>query len=160
MTKKKPAFPLTSFTVIVDSREQTPSDLGELKSEVGTLCTGDYSIKGLEDFIRIERKSLQDLVQCVGRERSRFEKELTRLRGFNHRAILVESNWEDIYEGKWRGKITPKHVTHSLARWALDGIPIMMCGHRPYSCQMLQRMLYLCAKQYYNITKCFNSKEK
>ena len=146
------------FTAIIDTREQTPSSLGSIPFETGTLCTGDYSIKGLEKFIRIERKSLPDLVQCIGRERSRFEKEITRLKGFAHKAILVECTYEDIYAGKWRGKITPKQLIGSMCRWQLDGIPIVICGHRPLSCQMLQRMLYLCAKQYYNINKCFIEK--
>lgn len=144
-----------NFTAIVDTREQTPSDLGEIPWESGSLCTGDYSIKGLEKYIRIERKSLQDLVMCVGRERDRFEREITRLKGFQHKSILVEADYSEIYAQKWRGKITSKQVLGSIARWQLDGIPVVVCGPRPQSCQMLQRMLYLCARQYYNINKCF-----
>lgn len=143
------------FTAIIDTREQTPSDLGDIPFERGTLCTGDYSIKGLEKFVRIERKSLQDLVQCVGRERDRFEREITRLKGFPHKAIIVESDYSKIHYGMWRGQISPKQVLGSIARWQLEGIPVVVCGERPLSCQMLQRMLYLCAKQYYNIQKCF-----
>ena len=159
--KKAPATSMIPFTVIVDSREQKPSDLGPLKWEVGTLCTGDYSIKGLTDFIRIERKELSDLIACCGRERARFNREIIRLKGFAHKAVIVEADWSDIYAGKWRGKIIPKQVIHSIARWTLDGVPFVLCGKRPLSCQMLQRMLYLCAKQYYNINKSFiKTKEK
>ena len=37
-----------------------------LRSERGGLYTGDYSIKGLERFVAIERKSLDDLMGCLG----------------------------------------------------------------------------------------------
>lgn len=147
------------FTVIVDTREQTPSDLGVFPFERETLCTGDYSIKGLEKFVRIERKSLQDLVQCVGRERKRFEREIIRLKGFSHKAILVEAAWPDIHFPKWRGDIKPKQVIHSLLRWQMDGIPVILAGGRPESCLMLQRILYLCAKEYYNAGKSLSTKK-
>ena len=79
-----------NVTVIVDSREQTPFGLSPLLSTVGTLTTGDYALQG-SDEIRIERKSLPDLVACVGRERSRFDAEVKRLLAFPIRILLVES---------------------------------------------------------------------
>ena len=49
------------IVAIIDTREQAPLDLSPLRTEKGTLTTGDYSIKGLESEIAIERKSLPDL---------------------------------------------------------------------------------------------------
>ena len=40
-------------TVVIDTREQRPADVAPLKSVRGTLVTGDYSIKGLEDHIGV-----------------------------------------------------------------------------------------------------------
>ncbi|MEO2017644.1 MAG: hypothetical protein ABGZ53_25090, partial [Fuerstiella sp.] len=53
-----------SILVTVDNREQQPWDLAPLRMEVGTLQSGDYALgaDGLTDLIRIERKSLPDLV--------------------------------------------------------------------------------------------------
>lgn len=44
----------------------------------GSLGVGDYSLEGLADKVAVERKELSDLVQCLGRERERFERELQR----------------------------------------------------------------------------------
>lgn len=144
------------ITAIVDTREQTPSDLGPIPFEAGTLCTGDYSVKGLEKFIRIERKSLPDLLGCIGKDRDRFEREMVRLRGFAHKSVLVEATWQDIYAGEWRSKLTPNHVIGSIVRWQLDGVPFVLAGPRPHSCKMLQKILYLGAREYYKIYDAFS----
>ena len=153
--KRNPAFTIQSFTAIVDTREQDPFPMGEIPFERGTLCTGDYSVKGLEKFIRLERKSLQDLVMCVARERERFEREIIRLKGFQHKAVIVEATWAEIHAQKWRGKVPVKAVTSSIARWILDGIPFILAGPRPYSAEMCQRLLYLSSKEFYNLNRAF-----
>lgn len=149
---------LKNIVAIVDTREQIPANLGEMKFERAALDTGDYSIKGLEQYLRIERKSLQDLIGCIGKERERFERELVRLRGFQHKSVIVECYWSDIYEEKWKGLIKSNHVIGSLGRWQLDGVPFILSGPRPFSCQMIQKLLYLSARQFYNISKVFNVK--
>ena len=146
------------FTVIVDTREQTPAYLGDFVSEVATLDTGDYSVKGLEQYIRLERKSLPDLIGCIGKERDRFQRELVRLRGFQERAVIVECNWSDIQLGQWRGRIKPSQVIGSVLRWQLDGIPFLFPGPRPKSCDIIQRLLYLSAKKYHSIHHAFKEK--
>ena len=60
---------------IVDTREQRPLNLAPLRTEAGTLVTGDYSVKGLVEVVAIERKSLPDLLACIGQERERFDRE-------------------------------------------------------------------------------------
>lgn len=57
---------------VVDTREQLPLDLAPLQTVAGTLSTGDYSVRGLEHAIAIERKSLGDLLGCVGQHRERL----------------------------------------------------------------------------------------
>lgn len=71
-----------SVVAITDSREQCPLDLSPLRSERGTLDTGDYCLASCPDVVRIERKSLSDLVGCVGSDRERFEREVSRLLAF------------------------------------------------------------------------------
>jgi DNA excision repair protein ERCC-4 len=62
--------------IVVDSREQAPFLFEGYGAEVaqGTLTAGDYSLAGLESLVAVERKSLSDLVACLGRERDRFER--------------------------------------------------------------------------------------
>ena len=66
--------------VVIDSREQHPWTFSNLSSEPGTLDTGDYSVRNLTHLISVERKSLSDLLSCVGIHRDRFKRELQRLR--------------------------------------------------------------------------------
>jgi ERCC4-type nuclease len=51
--------------LVVDSREQEPLTFSRLHSVRGTLQTGDYSIRGLEELFSIERKSIPDLVAML-----------------------------------------------------------------------------------------------
>ena len=74
---------------LVDTREQRPFDLSPLQCERASLVTADYTIKGLEDFIAYERKSLSDLVGCVGIDRVRFEKVITRMLSYECRGLVV-----------------------------------------------------------------------
>ena len=64
--------------IIIDTREQAPfafrHERMDATTEPGTLAVGDYSLAGLEDRVAVERKSLPDLVMCLGRERERFER--------------------------------------------------------------------------------------
>jgi ERCC4-type nuclease len=53
------------ITAIIDSREQLPLDLTPLAMVAGTLVTGDYSVRGLEKHVAIERKSLNDLLALL-----------------------------------------------------------------------------------------------
>lgn len=76
--------------VVCDNREQTPwrfSNWPDIEVRAGTLNCGDYSLCGLENAVAVERKSLDDLVSCLGAERSRFERELARLRGLDFAAV-------------------------------------------------------------------------
>ena len=83
------------LTCVIDSREQWPLDVSPLQTVKGTLPTADYTIQGLENFIAIERKNLDDLLGCCGRERERFEKEIQRLLGYPCRALVIETTWGD-----------------------------------------------------------------
>jgi len=59
--------------ILIDTREQQPYDF-DTPFEMGTIPIGDYSIRGLENHIAIERKELNDLISCLTTGRERFEK--------------------------------------------------------------------------------------
>jgi ERCC4-type nuclease len=114
----------SDITALADSREQTPVDLDlTLPTEKATLYTGDYSVKGLEKIICIERKSLPDLIACVGRERERFEKCIQRMKGYAGSYLVIETSLPAIlsHDAKllpqWRGQITPTQVEAALNSW-------------------------------------------
>jgi len=118
----------SQVTCIIDTREQMPLDLSPLRTEPGTLQTGDYALAGCDE-IRIERKSLPDLVACVGVERDRFSREVERLLAFRVRILLVESTWEQIESHEpafpqWRGKVSKESVIGSLLAWQAMGLSV------------------------------------
>jgi DNA excision repair protein ERCC-4 len=86
-----------------------------LKTQSGTLVTGDYSIAGLESLFAVERKSISDLVGCcVGQGRERFERELHRLRGFRFRRLLIIGSEAQILKGEYHSNINPRAVLGTL----------------------------------------------
>jgi len=134
-------------TAIIDTREQTPLDLAPLRVEVGTLATGDYSVKGLEAFIAVERKSPEDLLCCVGRERQRFDREVQRLLAFPCRALVVSAGWRYFERGEWRGNVTPQMAIGSLMGWVAMGLPVVMAESHERAGQMVSRLLFIAARR-------------
>ena len=132
---------------IIDSREQRPWQFASLETERAALTTGDYSLRGLTHLIAIERKSLDDLLGCVGRERDRFKRELARLRAFRFRALVIESTLAEIEAGQWRTKLKPSHVLGSLAAWTVQyGLPIVFAGDHAAAGRYAERYLYQAAR--------------
>lgn len=134
-------------TAIIDTREQTPWPFTNLPSEPGTLATGDYSVQGLEHLVAVERKSLDDLLSCIGRERPRFMRELARLRGFRFRVLIVEASYSDLEAGEWRSQLKPSHVLGSLAAWQCQfSLPIMLVGTHEAGAGFCERFLFQAAR--------------
>ena len=92
-------------TVIIDTREQNSWSFCNLPSEPGTLTSGDYSVKGLEHLIAVERKSLDDLLGCIGRDRARFRRKMQRLKAHRFRLLIVEASHADLERGNWRSRL-------------------------------------------------------
>ena len=147
----------SSVIAIVDTREKLPLDLAPLRTEPATLSTGDYSLKGLEHHVCIERKSLDDLLGCVGRDRDRFERELHRMLAYPVRVLLVESTWAEIELGQWRSKVTSSQAMGSLIGWAAMGIQLAMVGTHERAGQFASRLLYTVARRRYAELQQFSS---
>ena len=124
------------MVVIQDSREQLPFTFeheryADVQIQSGTLNIGDYSLRGLEDKVAVERKSLPDLVQCLGRERSRFERELQRGMALDAFTVVVEASWSDLASGNFRSQINPHAACQSvLAFMARYRLPFLFAGSR------------------------------
>lgn len=147
----------SSVVAVIDSREQLPLDLSPLQVVPGTLATGDYSIRGLEQHIAIERKSLSDLLGCIGQDRERFDREIVRLLAYPTRAVVVESSWTALETGGWRSKITPQAATGSVLGWIAQGVPFLFCGDRAAAAKAVSRMLFIAARRHWRIARSFVS---
>lgn len=92
---------IPNYTVIKDTREQdgwffTKYDRCE-GMEVGTLHTGDYTLKDYEDIICIERKaSVSEIAINLGKKKQAFYNEMERMTDFKFRYILLEFSASDI----------------------------------------------------------------
>lgn len=134
-------------TAIVDSREQTPLDLSPLRMVTAKLNTGDYSVRGLEYLVSIERKSLNDLLICIGKERTRFENQLGRLRNFETRAVVVECTWSDLERGQWPSRVTVESAVGSVLAWNSRGIPFLFCGDHAATGRAVAKILHVAARK-------------
>lgn len=137
------------IVALIDTREQTPLTLSPLRTRAATLTTGDYSIEGLTTKIAVERKSLQDLLMCVGRERERFEKEIERLLAFPHKALVLECHPSQISLKQYRGDVSPNAAIASVISWQVKGIPVMWAGDAQTAGEWTARFLYLAVKSRY-----------
>lgn len=106
--------------IVIDSREQNPLMFSKLAKVAGTLMTGDYSILGLEELFSVERKSIDDLVNCCCTgNRDRFARELHRLRGFRFKRLLVVGSEEAILAARYRSNIKPQAVIATLGAFEI-----------------------------------------
>ena len=122
--------------ILTDTREQAPFPFaGERYAsdtvEQASLTVGDYSLAGLADKVAVERKSLDDLVQCLGRDRERFERELARGAALDAFAVVVEASYIDIARGQYRSKMQPHAACQSIAAFmSRYRLPFIFAGSR------------------------------
>jgi ERCC4-type nuclease len=123
MAKKRKPKP----TLIIDSREQEPwcfdDDEAFEGTEVGGLKTGDYSIKGMEDIITVERKATADELFsnfCNKTNAGREFRKIERMRSYPLAYFVIEQDIDQVrspssyYVVKKKKK--PPHVPWRLAR--------------------------------------------
>lgn len=94
MVKEKPVL-------IVDTREKLPWDweCDSAFSEVvhEKLDGGDYSIRGLEDIVVIERKaSVDELFNNFTKDKKRIVAEFERLKNHKFKVIIIEETFDDV----------------------------------------------------------------
>lgn len=132
----------------MDTREQSPLDLSPLRVSIGTLPTGDYSIVGLENIVCVERKSLADLLACVGRERERFDREMLRILAYPSRLLVVEAPWQQVCDGPYdRSSVASSAVFGSLLGWMAAGIPIAFARDHADAGRLVSRFLFIAARR-------------
>lgn len=138
------------FTILIDSQEKHPFTFEGMLENGRPLITpiefkslgpshGDYSIKGMERDVHVERKSLQDALGTFlssGERRDRWLATLAFLAEIPCAGIVVECSMGAMIEaieprGK-RGKATLQKTLHrQVLAWAEDyRVPFHFCDNR------------------------------
>jgi len=143
MTKVKP-------TLIIDTREKTPWDFdGDDNFEsviFEKLDAGDYSIRGMEQIIAIERKATADeLFTNFTKNKERIIAEFERMRPCKIRVLIVEETCEQILNpqayyinrhhlNKASPSMPPAVVASNLTSLMLEyGVHIVFAGEKAQS---------------------------
>lgn len=117
--------------IIQDTREQRPLSFTPYKAQVklSKLPAGDYSLEGFETRIAIERKSLDDLINCLCHERERFERELTLLRDYEYAAVVIESHLDKVRLHHYRSDMTPHSALMTIISFSMRyRVPFLWCS--------------------------------
>lgn len=135
------ATPEPEPTFLIDSREQRPFRFNGPTRVVG-LPTGDYSVQDYQDEIAIERKQLDDLVTCLGKERERFKRELERARSLEYFAVVIEGTFSDLCQGNYISKFNPKSAVESISAFEVRyRIPFLFCGTQALAARKCESLL-------------------
>lgn len=137
--------------ILRDTREKLPLDRwfsDAVSVEVVTLPTADYSLAGFSDRVCVERKSLADLIACVGPERERFMDCARRMRAYDFRLLVVEASVADVLAGAYRSRTNPRSVIGTtLALMADYGVPTLWAGDARTAANMIERMFCRIARK-------------
>jgi len=129
------------FTIVIDTREQRPLSFS-LPTVRTALHTGDYSVRCYENAVSVERKSLDDLVQCLCVDRDRFERELERGMFLEYFAVIVEADFSDLAEHHYRSAMSPESAVQSIIAFSVRyRLPVFFCGNRHYAAHVIQSIL-------------------
>lgn len=105
------------MTILVDSRERQPWDFSKYhNTEVATLKTGDYTIKGMENLICIERKkNATELFINLFRKKKAFSNEMKRMDAFKFKYIIIEQSLDDFMSPYNHRRVYQKHLQKSAS---------------------------------------------
>jgi len=112
--------PDPKFTIIRDTREQEGKGWLFRASancdgvEIKKLNVGDYTVKGLEDVLAIERKTIGDLWNTLGASKNyqRFLREWKRGENHKFKFLIIEGSLADINKG-YRWSKVPVATIHA-----------------------------------------------
>lgn len=134
-----------AIRIAVDRREKLPYLFNQYPGAttiLKTLRTGDYSIAGHEDYIAVERKSLDDFLGSITHGRKRFFRELDRLSLIPYRCIVIEDMWCAVVDGLWERQVSIESVSGTIQCILQDFlIPVYFLGDRYMAQEFTYRFL-------------------
>jgi len=132
--------PVFILPIIIDTREQHPYDFPRMI--VQTLKTGDYSVKGYEDQIAVERKTKPDAYHSLGQGRERFQNEFIRLSQLKFAAVVVETSIPEFLNPPPFTKMDPHAAINSLISWMVKyKVCVVWAGDRKHGNALTYRIL-------------------
>lgn len=151
------------ITAVIDTREKTPLDLKQWGLDVVSkkLAVGDYSILYPDmraDFC-IERKSINDFVMCVTRERERFMREMQLIRAYKYRAVVCEFSMNMIEAEVYRSTVSRDSVLGTIDRLTLMGIPVYLCDDRSSASRRVANLMRIAVRDEVEKAKYFVNKQ-
>lgn len=131
-------------TIVVDTREQEPYSFppARFTTERRALPAGDYSLAGLEHQVAVERKTAEDFVHTVIRDRERFRRELLKLAEYDRACVVVEAGLDDILSGAYHSGAHPASVVGAALSIIVDyGVPVFFCSNRQCARRFVEEYL-------------------
>lgn len=126
--------------IVVDSREKKPYQFPAEETIERALDVGDYTYEGYEDEFAVERKTLDDLANSLGRERDRFEDEVQRAQSLREFVVVIEADSGDVYRYRhqdgcpnYYSQIHPNSICGTVEKWPgkYDTLEFEWAGDRP-----------------------------
>lgn len=134
-------------TIIVDTREKDPWKFTNRRAVIlpSKLDWGDYSIRGMQSAVAVERKSVEDLFLTMTRGLERFKRELERSLDGNGRrffAVIVEGSMERVSFGSRFSFAEPTRVMDIFYQTCTRyGVAPYMCDGRAEAESLAWRLL-------------------
>ena len=116
------------LSIIVDTREQRPYVFPNCNVYRKALDAGDYSLRGYQKWLRVERKSIGDWHSCLFRGATRLRSQLSRLSSFRYALVVVEAALSKRFSFSQLDPEGKSRITASLL--ADHGVPIVFCCTR------------------------------
>ncbi len=122
------------FTVLIDTREPFAQawDFGlEIPTEHIKLEEGDYTIKGFEGVVGVERKELNDFTKSIVLDRFWDEIKRTLEKNYKSFIVVVEGSMSNILEHRYNSQLKPSSVLGAINSLAVKcQIPVILCDTR------------------------------
>lgn len=138
------------FKIIRDTREKKGKGWEFRASancdgmEIAKLDVGDYTIKGLEDILMIERKTLPDLWGTLGNPKNyeRFKREMKRAEKHPYKFLVIEASLGDIDRGFWRSKVSANNIHAKLVSLQVKhNLHVIFAGRQDRARQYVRRLM-------------------
>jgi hypothetical protein len=159
---------IPNYTVIKDTREQDGWFFSEYDKcagmEVAGLHTGDYTIKGHEDLVCIERKGCtSEVAMNLGRKKTPFQAEMERMKDFPFSFIICEFSMSELLKYpedskvpnrmKSKVKVTGKYLLKSILEFQIwYNTKILFCDNK-------RNAFIVCNSIFKRLNELFNREE-
>jgi DNA excision repair protein ERCC-4 len=132
------------MTLTIDTREPWPHPWAlhfsaDTLLERATLETGDIALSAIPDGAVVERKTVSDLLGCIGNGRDRFERELKRSRHCGRLLVIVEGSLPETLRAR-RG-LTENAIIGTLAAFQRRYAPFCFAGSIEVAAKMAESFL-------------------